>query len=247
MKRLFALLGIAAFVLLLVTVQPTTAQSDVIVNNADATWTNALSRSNSLVSLLNLVVLRVVQDAADANRNETLVNAPTGLRSLLNGVPVRVYFGGANGSRTFNLTAMPATMGNVVAGVALRTVVNMANGVRSFTLAYPRTLLNDQTPPAITTPALERAPNGAVDLVWTSDEFTRVVVRYGTSSGAYTLEKSDTLFAKAHRLRFTDLQPGVTYYFRFVSTDLSDNSATSGEYMLRYTNTVPLYLPQIRH
>jgi hypothetical protein len=247
MKRLFVfLLGFAGVVLLLIAVQPTAAQSDVIVNNADATWTNALGRSNPLATLLSQVVTRVVQGEADANRNELLSNAPAGLRTLLNQVPVRVFFDSADGSRTFSLLQLPATLRDAVAGTALRTVVDMANGTRVFGLNYPRVLLNDQTPPAMLKPMLERVANGAVDLVWATDEFTSVVVRYGPAPGAYTQEKRDSLFAKAHRLRFTDLQPGVTYYFQFVSTDLSGNSATSTEYSLTYTVTIPLYLPQIR-
>lgn len=249
MKRLhWFLLGfLALLLLLLVAAQPSSAQTDVIIGNADATWTSGLGRPNtSLLGLLNQVMTRVVIGAADADRNEALADAPAALRDLLNQVPVRVYFDSANGSRIFSLAQMPAALQSIVTGTAARTVVNMANGTRVQALAYPRTLIGDSAPPAMQAPALEAAPNGAIDLVWATNEFTTVVVRYGTVPGAYTQEVSDPLFAKAHRLRFTDLQGGVTYYFKFFNTDLSGNVAESEEYALNLQVVYPLYLPSIR-
>lgn len=249
MKRLrWSILGLSALMLLLhlLAAQPSSAQTDVVIGNADASWTSGLGRPNDLIGLLDQVVTRVVIGAADADRNEALVNAPTSLRGLLDQVPVRVYFGSANGSRIFSLAQMPSALQSVVAGTAARTVVNMANGTRVQSLAYPRELIGDNTPPAMQAPSLESAPNGAIDLVWATDEFTTVVVRYGTAAGVYTKEVSDPFYAKAHRLRFTDLQAGVTYYFQFTNTDRSGNVTTSGEYALSLQAVYPLYLPAIR-
>lgn len=251
MKRLhWPLLGLSALLLLLLLMlaaQPSSAQTDVVIGNADATWTSGLGRPTTLIDLLNQVMTRVVQDSADANRNEALINAPAALRGLLDQVPARVYFDSANASRTFGLTPIPPVLQSLVDGVAARTVVNMANGTRLQPLSYPRDLIGDSAPPAIVqAPTLQAAPNGAIDLVWVTDEFTTVVVRYGTASGAYTQEVSDPLFAKEHRLRFMDLQAGVTYYFQFTSTDRSGNAAASAEYALNLQVVYPLYLPAIR-
>ena len=248
MKRLpWSLLGLGGFLLLLLlAAQPTTAQTDVIINNADASWTRGLGRSSTLVSLVDQVVTRVVQGAADANRNEALANAPASLRDLLNQVPVHVYFGAANGSRTFSLAPLPPAMGAIIAGTAARVVTNMANGTRVQVLFYPAALIGDGTPPTMQTPALQSAPDGAIDLVWTTDEFTTVVVRYGAAPGSYANEVADPLFAKTHRLRFTDLQPGVTYYFKFVSTDRNGNVSESGEYALSLQVVRYLYLPALK-
>jgi hypothetical protein len=248
MKRLhWSILGLSALLLLLLlAAQPSSAQTDVIIGNADATWTGGLGRPNALIGLLDQVVTRVVIGAADADRNEALVNAPASLRGLLDQVPVRVYFDSANGSRIFSLAQMPSALQSIVAGTAARTVINMANGTRVQTLSYPRELIGDSAPPAMQAPSLQAAPNGAIDLVWVTDEFTTVVVRYGTASGAYTREVSDPLFAKEHRLRFTDLQAGVIYYFKFTNTDRSGNVAESEEYALNLQVVYPLYLPSIR-
>ena len=248
MKRLpWSILGLSVLVLLLLlAAQPSSAQTDVIIGNADASWTSGLGRPNSLIGLLNGVMTRVVIGAADADRNEALVNAPAALRGLLNQVPVHVYFGAANGSRTFSLARIPSALRQVVAGTAARTVVNMANGARLQALSYPRELIGDSAPPAMQAPSLQAAPNGAIDLVWATNEFTTVVVRYGTAPGAYIQEVSDPLFAKAHRLRFRDLQAGVTYYFKFINTDRSGNVAESQEYALSLQANYPLYLPSIR-
>ena len=226
--------------------QPTTAQTDIIINNADASWTSGLGRPNALVSFLDQVVTRVVQDAADANRNEALTNAPAPLRSLLDQVPVHVYFGAANGSRTLGLVPLPPAMSTILASTTARVVTDMANGMRLQALFYPTAVINDKTPPAMQAPMLQAAPNGAIDLVWTTDEFTTVVLRYGTAAGSYSQETADPLFAKAHRLRLTDLQPGVTYYFKFTNTDRSGNVSESGEYALTLQVVRYLYLPAVR-
>jgi len=246
MRRLLATTGLLAVVLAaLLVALPTSGQVDVIVNNADATWTQGLQPSSGLGTLLNAVVVRVVQGQANANRNEALADAPAALRTLLDAVPTRVYFGGANGARIQSLIALPSGMRTAVDAVLMRTVVNGANGARIQGLAYPLTLLNDQTQPSMTTPSLQSAPNG-IDLIWTTDEFTTVIVRYGMTSGVYTQTRTLSLFAKQHALRLTDLQEGVTYYFQFELTDLAGNQRTSQEYVLKVAESYQMFLPTVR-
>lgn len=246
MRRLLVPTGLLAVVLAaLLVALPTSGQVDVIVNNADATWTRGLQPSSGLGALLNAVAVRVVQGQANANRNEALANAPAALRTLLDAVPTRVYFGGANGARIQPLVALPSGLRTAIDALLMRTVVNGANGARIQGLAYPLTLLDDQTPPSMEPPAFQSAPNG-IDLVWTTDEFTTVVVRYGTAPGAYTQSHTISLFAKAHVVRFTGLQEDVTYYFRFELTDLAGNQRTSQEYTLKVAKSYQLFLPAVR-
>jgi hypothetical protein len=246
MRRLLAITGLLAIVLAaLLTVRPTSGQTDVIVNNADATWTQGMQSSSGLGAVLDAVAVRVVQAHANANRNAALVNAPPALRTLLDRVLLRVYFDSANGARVQPLSALPTALRTAVDAMLMRNVVNGANGTGIRGLSYPKTLLNDQTPPSMDAPILQSAEVGW-DLIWITNEFTTAIVRYGTTPGVYTQERTVALFAKTHSLPFTDLQAGVTYYFQFGLTDLAGNRRESQEYPLAISRSYHLFLPSIR-
>jgi hypothetical protein len=240
--------GLAMLLAVVLVVVPTAGQSDIIINNADTTWTNALAPSSGLSSMVANVATRVVQNAANANRNEKLVNPGAAMRALLDQVPAHVVLGEAQGNRIFALTDAPASLRTALGNSLLRTVVDQANGTRSQVLLYPKTLLNDQTPPVHKEAKLQRSQQGGIELVWMTDEFTTALVRYGVAPGVYTQEVSDPLFYKTHTLRLTDLQEGVTYYVKIVSSDLSGNVSESGEYALTIVVVInhKLYLPVIR-
>lgn len=246
MRRLLVLTSLVVVALaVLIIALPTSGQTDVTINNADATWTQGLQSSGGLGALLNAVIARVVQAHANASRNESLTDAPQALRSILAAASVRVYFNGANGAGVHTLVALPQALRTAVDSALLRIVVNNANGTRVQGLAYPLTLLNDQTPPSMTTPNFKSAPNG-IDLIWTTDEFTTVVVHYGTAPGVHTQTRTVSLFARQHALRFTELQENVTYYFQFELTDLTGNRSTSRELALKVNTSYRLFLPAVR-
>jgi len=65
---------------------------------------------------------------------------------------------------------------------------------------------------------------------WVTDEPADSLVKYGTESGNYTLQKYDSANVTSHSVNLVGLLPNTTYYFVVNSTDLNRNSNESAEY-----------------
>ena len=88
----------------------------------------------------------------------------------------------------------------------------------------------DTTPPVITDVANETPTSSSVAIIWTTDEASKSLVRYGTESGDYTDEAFDATMTTSHTVQLSGLTPNTTYYFAVNSTDASGNTNESGEY-----------------
>jgi len=97
-------------------------------------------------------------------------------------------------------------------------------------LLFSKELINDTTPPIITNVTVTNITENSATIKWDTDEFADSLVKYGTSSGAYTKQEYDELFVKNHSVSLYNLSPGTKYYFVVKSVDLSGNSAESSEY-----------------
>jgi hypothetical protein len=99
------------------------------------------------------------------------------------------------------------------------------------------------TTPDTTAPVISAVANGtpsvsSVTITWTTDEASASVVKYGTTSGAYTLNKSNTSMVTLHSIMLTGLESNRTYYFVVNSTDASGNSNESAEH--NFTTASPI-------
>ncbi|MEA2074704.1 MAG: fibronectin type III domain-containing protein [Euryarchaeota archaeon] len=75
-------------------------------------------------------------------------------------------------------------------------------------------------------------------ITWETDEVSDSLVKYGITSGIYTLTASDPANITSHSISLIGLSANTTYYYVVNSTDPSGNSAESGEYSFT-TGTVP--------
>ncbi len=89
------------------------------------------------------------------------------------------------------------------------------------------TLKIDITPPLITNITVGHT-NSTV-ITWITTEKADSLVKYGTSSGNYTLRKYNSSYVKYHRIVLSGLLPNTTYYFVVNSTDEAGNSNQSSE------------------
>ena len=110
-------------------------------------------------------------------------------------------------------------------------------------LLFPKELINDTTPPIISNITVTNITENSATIKWDTDEFADSLVKYGTSSGAYTKQEYDELFVKKHAVSLYNLSPGTKYYFVVKSVDLSGNSAESSEYT--FTTSGALNQPPI--
>jgi len=105
-------------------------------------------------------------------------------------------------------------------------------------LLFPKELINDTTPPIISNITVTNITDDSATIKWDTDEFADSLVKYGTSSGAYTKQEYDELFVKKHAVSLYNLSSGTKYYFVVKSVDLSGNSAESSEYSFTTLGTL---------
>jgi hypothetical protein len=237
---LMAALGAAALLL-----PPRAAQSQVgiVLENADGRRDVAMVSDAGLQGNVNAVAQRISLEFANSSRVEALQPLPVGMHGLLEQAAAHISVQFANGLRTIPLAGLPGPMLAGVDAVAARLVLDSAGGRRDVALAYPRTLLNDTTPPQISGIAAQWT-GANTRLRWRTDEFTRATVQFGEQPGAYTGSATEPYFAREHELQLPPVQPGGRLYFRITVVDLSDNQASSDEQVVigqRY-----LYLPSLR-
>ncbi|MDW7725840.1 MAG: S8 family serine peptidase [Candidatus Methanoperedens sp.] len=87
----------------------------------------------------------------------------------------------------------------------------------------------DTTSPDITDVASSSITSTSAAITWNTDEASTSLVKYGTSSGAYTFNRSSTSVVTGHSISLTGLSASTTYHYVVNSTDQSGNSAESTE------------------
>ncbi len=104
---------------------------------------------------------------------------------------------------------------------------NEQNNSREETLTCEVEVLKILSGPTVT----NITQTGAT-IAWTTNQPSDSTVRYGTTSGQYTGEKSDTTPVTNHQLQVAGLAPGTLYYFTVESKNQS-GVATSAEHTLQ--------------
>jgi PGF-pre-PGF domain-containing protein len=87
----------------------------------------------------------------------------------------------------------------------------------------------DTTPPNITNVTSSSVTTSSATITWDTDEASTSLVKYGTSSDAYSLNRSNTSNVTEHSISISGLSASTTYYYVVNSTDQSGNSAESTE------------------
>ena len=243
--RIGAFLLIAAITGMLALTRPAAGQlpdavtDDIVVGNADAIRFENVASNAGLNSVLGSTAARIPVEFANTVRYPEFLTPPSALAALLGQVSVRIPVEYANAVRHNNLIAPPSGLATTLAGVGPRIRFEFANANRSAAMSYPRQLIKDTTAPVINQPSR----NGN-KIIWTTNEFTSVIFRYGVSPGQLDQQIVNVLFAKSHEVTLPALQPGGTYYYQIVATDLSGNVTNSP--VFKVTGNSRLYLPFVR-
>jgi hypothetical protein len=246
MKRIsvFACLLAAVAAGLLALTQPAAGQypaatDDIVVGSADAIRSETVAANGGLNATLGAANARVAVEFANTVRHPPYAPPNSTLAARLAQVTARVAVEFANGARHVALGAPPAALAGNLGQAGPRVVFAQANANRSTALAYPKALINDRAAPVLSSPKIQ-----GNKITWTSDEFTNAVVRYGTSPGDLNMQAIVGGYAKLHEVTMPVAQPGVTYWYQIIATDLSGNVTTSPVY--EYRAIVYLYLPAVQ-
>jgi hypothetical protein len=215
-------------------------QSFVIIG-ADEVVESAVSMDPGLPPLLDGVTPRVVaQYANHMQRMELPVTLPNSFQALLAQISERVVVVYAHDTLRETLGPLPAGLLARLDQVTERIVFEHANANLKYSLSYPRELIGDTTPPEISEIGHSTIQaNGIMTITWTTDEFADSTVLYGTQSGTYSYTVSSPRYVKVHAVGLAGLTAGETYYYKLRSTDLSENTTTTPEYIL--VPSLPLY------
>ncbi|MEN6423840.1 MAG: CARDB domain-containing protein [Phycisphaerales bacterium] len=96
------------------------------------------------------------------------------------------------------------------------------------------TWICDVTAPKITEgPKATSVTQTTASILWTTNENSDSVVKYGTSSGVYKFTRSNQLMVTSHAVSLDELKSDTTYYYRVESTDAHGNTVQSDEHTFR--------------
>jgi len=238
------LASIAVCTLVLLLALPVHGQGGIVVNGADTTrQVNVNGLDPGLGAVAGSVRSRVVLENANTQRQAPLAVPSSVLQGLFGQVLSRVTFQFANSSRYAGLASPPGALQSLLSAVRPRVVFDGANSSRFVTLSYPVALVGDSTPPQVSAVASSRQGSTAT-VGWTTNEFATSAVLYGTQSGNLTQTITDPLYVKQHETALTGLTPGVAYYYRVRSVDLSGNPTLSQERVLQGQSY--LFVPSVQ-
>lgn len=102
------------------------------------------------------------------------------------------------------------------------------------TVTSPTQTLETLESPSITEVKISDITLNSAIVQWQTTTPSTTVINYGTASGVYTLNSSDTAtFTTSHLVRLTGLASGSVYYLRILGTDQSGNRLISDEYTFK--------------
>ncbi len=110
-----------------------------------------------------------------------------------------------------------------------------------FSLAYyvhlsPLVIAADVTPPDITNVQITDVAEDKVTITWETDEDADSTVNYGLQED-YGIVRVPTADKTLHSITIDSLEPGRTYYFRVVSSDVEGNQGISANYKVLTSGT----------
>lgn len=221
--------------------------SNFIIENADATNTVGVFGSSTLITLLSNVLPHVVVEYANNIRDISMVPVPTALNSIVSGIAPHIIIEYANNTRFINMVSTPSTLSTILSQTLPHIGIEYANANRVISLAYPIAIIGDTTSPTIIgSPAASTFSSNTVGINWTTSEYTRTILHYGTSPGVYGSQITDNLYSMDHQLLLSALNKGETYYYQITSIDRSGNQSESNEYSFVVSETQKVFIPIVR-
>ena len=234
MRIFIGTLFLISVLLIAVPISHISSQSGIIVNNA-----TTLRTINTGAPSTNFdIQSRIAVQYGNSLRYLSVGSIPSPLQALIGGVAQRASVQYANNIRHISMAAMPSNFQALVSNISARISFQYANSNRHLTLVYPRALINDTVPPVIG-PIAPSSNASSATISWSTDEFTRYTLRYGTQSGNYTQAVEEPLFAKQHTVTLSDLVSGSTYYLQVTAFDLSGNPTVSPEFIIDLIQPTP--------
>jgi hypothetical protein len=220
------------------------AQGNIVLENADGQSVITLGLGSDLTQLLENIEERILLEHANGSEYIPLAVMPQALSALLEQMDVRFVIEHANGNEVKGLAQPGGALFAALEAMLPRFVIEHANGNQFIDLGYPKELIGDKTPPTALTPEIQPTDPGII-ITWDSNEFTRFVLRYGTSPGNYTETVTEPLYSLHHEVELTTLQDGQTYYFVIESEDISGNKSTTSEQKIEVNQRLFQFLPNL--
>lgn len=187
-----------------------------------------------------------VINGADANWCESTSSTPNEFDSLLEAVMDRVAADYARAILRLSLPAVPDALSSRLAQVTARVGFDFARANKRMPMFYPLEVVNDHTSPVLVGGiAVTATGDTTAKIQWTTNEFANSKVRYGTTPGSYPKTVSNNLYVTNHSITLTGLTPGVPYYYRVNSVDLSDNTYQSSERTFIIEEETYVFLPTV--
>jgi beta-lactamase superfamily II metal-dependent hydrolase len=151
---------------------------------------------------------------------QTEEGAPTGYKTSYSGYCVGDFVFTTDGINSYTITAT----GAVSQGPDERTSAGL-----------PATYYFDEynavdTAPIIYDVADTNTSRSGTTIVWSTNENSTSVLKYGTTSGTYSTTLTDNTMVVNHSVALTGLTQFTTYYYVVESTDSTSNTSTSQEY-----------------
>ncbi len=104
----------------------------------------------------------------------------------------------------------------------------------------------DTTPPVITNVQAINITRFAARIIWTTDENSTSLVRYGLTAPAYGSTAQDPAYLMSHGLNLSSLNEGTTYHFQVCSTDSPGNQACSSDYTFTTLDETPPVITNVQ-
>jgi hypothetical protein len=213
---------------------------DIELNNTDSTRSLTLTSNGELDGFLAAVAERVTVGFVNTLRQLATGAPPPDLQARLDQIAPRPVLSSVESTFFPLLSAPPGALTSYLANVGQRIKLLSVESNRIMDVAYPRVLLRDRRPPAISVPV-----SGGANITWATDEFTSSVVRYGPEPEDLSMAVMDTSFQKAHKATLMGMGPTTTLYAQITGTDQSGNVTTSAIYQVSGKHYV--YMPNVAY
>ena len=180
----------------------------------------------------------IVLGEADESNTFSITASQT-LIDLISNIGTRFVLEFADAKQDFSMTTPASELFSLINQIEDRFVIEFADKANFIPISYPKSIINDTTPPIISN--IVAQPSDII--TWTTDEYATSTVIYGINTVGDIGEVSDPLFTKQHEIPLPGLTPGVTYIYQVRSTDRSGNTRTSSVQSYTPQETIFIYLP----
>ena len=206
------------------------------IPQSEAVVASALERSVPVISAQQLLTW------VDGRNASAFSSVSFGGNTLSFGISVGV---GANGLEAMipSVRGTSSLVGLTRDGASIGYRVETIKGV-SYAIfaaaagAHQATYGTDATAPVITSLAATPGTSSAV-VTWTTNEAATSDVQYGPAPDALISLATSGVTSTGHQVVLSPLNPGTTYYYRVLSTDIVGNTATAPAAPASFATGIP--------